>query len=837
MQLPDLPICACLPELKKALTKSSAVLAAPPGSGKTTIVPLALLEEPWLTGKKILILEPRRLAARAAASRMSSLIGEKIGATVGYQIRFDRQVSCTTRIEVVTEGILTRRLQGDPDLTGVGLIIFDEFHVHSIHTDLALALCLDILQLKEELRLLIMSATIDTGPVANILGEVPIITGTGRSHNVNLEYLKREPRGHISDITVTGICRVLSEHEGDVLVFLPGIGEIRRVEQALHKDYLFQDLLILPLYGNMSQKDQDSAISPDISGKRRVILATSIAETSLTIEGITVVVDSGWSRRSQFEEASGLSRLVTVRVSKSAADQRAGRAGRLGPGHCLRLWTKNEHYRLPPFHPPEIITADLSALALELALWGVGDPSELQWIVPPRAGAYMQAKDLLHSLDAIDVSNRITSTGRQMASLPAHPRLSHMLVKAKTNGQGALACDIAALLSERDIFNRGITKTTSEISLRWQLLQLWRQYGDTAVLKEGGNPKTCRLVDRTAKTFRNVIEVKSCKGNEEEIGNLLTNAYPDRIAKRRKSSRQRYQLANGRGANLLIEDPLTACEYLVATNLDAGKKEGRIHLAEPIDILILQQQQNNIFSKKREVTWDESAKKVSAYNILFIGEIIVEKRPITDLRTEEVVEAMLTGIRQIGLECLPWDKETRQLQARIECLRQWQPEQDWPDLSDNSLLTNLCWLEPYLSGVNRIEQLKQIKLLDIFNTILGWEKQQQLLRDAPPSVRVPSGSNLRLDYLQGGFPILAVRIQEMFGCTETPTICNGKVSVLLHLLSPARRPVQVTSDLASFWERSYPEVKRELKGRYPKHFWPDTPLETPPTRGTKRQGR
>lgn len=835
MQLPDLPICTILPVLKEALAKSSAVLAAPPGSGKTTIVPLALLEEPWLTEKKILILEPRRLTARAAASRMSSLINEKIGETVGYHIRFDRQVSYATRIEVVTEGILTRRLQNDPDLPGVGLVIFDEFHVHSIHTDLALALCLDILQLKEDLRLLVMSATIDTAPIAKILGEVPIITGTGQSHKVNLEYLKLEPRGHMSDITIAGVRRVLSEHEGDVLVFLPGVSEIRRVEQGLHKDSLYQDLLILPLYGNMTQKAQDTVILPDATGKRRVILATAIAETSLTIEGITVVVDSGWSRRSQFEEANGLSRLITVRVSKSAADQRSGRAGRLGPGHCLRLWTNNEHYSLPPFHPPEIITADLSALALELALWGVVDPSELQWIAPPHAGAYELARKLLQSLDAIDETNRITTTGRQMANLPAHPRLSHMLVKAKKSGQGALACDIAALISERDILRGDITNTTAELSTRWQLLQLWRQEGNTAVLREGGDPKTCHLVDRTAKTFRNIIKVNSCKGDEEEIGNLLINAYPDRVAKRRKTSRQRYQLANGRGAKLLPADPLTASEYLVATNLDAGKKEGRIHLAEPIDIIMLQQQQSNIFTKKREITWDETAKRVIAFNLLCLGELVIKRTPLSDLGTEEVVEAMLAGIRQVGLECLPWDKETRQLQARINCLRQWQPQQDWPDLDENALLDDLNWIKPYLGSIKRIEQLKQIRLQEVFNTILGWEKQQQLRRDAPQSIRVPSGSNLRLDYLQGKQPILAVRIQEMFGCTKTPTICNGKVPVLLHLLSPARRPVQVTSDLTSFWKRSYPEIKRELRGRYPKHSWPDNLLIALPTQRTKRK--
>lgn len=835
MQLPDLPICSSLPELKKALATGSSVLAAPPGSGKTTIVPLALLNEPWLAGKKIIILEPRRLAARAAASRMSSLIGERVGKTVGYQIRFDRCVSSETRVEVVTEGILTRRLQADPDLTDVGLIIFDEFHVHSIHSDLALSLCLDIAQLNEDLHLLVMSATMETGSVAKLLGDVPIITGTGQSYEVSIEYLEGEARGHISDITTTGILRMLSEHQGDVLVFLPGVGEIRSVERALHNAELVDNPLILPLYGNLTQKDQDRAILPDNNGRRRVILATSIAETSLTIEGITLVVDSGWSRRTQFEKGSGLNKLVTVRVSKATADQRAGRAGRLAPGHCLRLWTQKEHHSLPPFHPPEIITSDLSSLALELTLWGVSNPSELQWLDPPRADSYKQAKELLESLDAIDRSGHITPTGRQMASLPVHPRLSHMLVQAKNNGLGALACDIAALISERDMFKGGFSNTTAEVSVRWQTLQLWRRKGNIAVDKEGADPKSCRLIDKTAQSYRNAIKVQPGHYDIDQIGNLLVSAYPDRIAKRRDNNRQRYQLASGRGAILSPADPLVASEYLVAANLDAGKKEGKIFLAEPLDISEIRKQHNSLIDNRRKVFWDSTAKKVSAFHLLSIGEIIIEKKPLSDLKPDEVVEAMLTGIRQMGLECLSWNKETRQLQARIHCLRKWQPQQDWPDLSDDTLLEDLGWIEPYLYGINRAAQLNQIKLHEVFKTMLGWEKQQQLTREAPPNIQVPSGSKLRLDYSTGELPILAVRIQEMFGCAETPTICSGKIPVLLHLLSPARRPVQVTSDLASFWQRSYPEVKKELKGRYPKHFWPENPLEALPTKQTKRQ--
>jgi len=835
MQLPDLPICTSLPELKKALAAGSAVLAAPPGSGKTTIVPLALLDEPWLAGKKILILEPRRLAARAAASRMSSLVGERVGKTVGYQIRFDRQVSPATRIEVVTEGILTRRLQGDPDLSDVGLIIFDEFHEHSIHTDLALALCLDIRQLKEDLRLLVMSATLDTAPIARLLGDVPIITGTGQSHEVTIEYLEKKPRGPIFDITALGVQRMLARHEGDVLVFLPGVGEIRRVEQILRDNHPGKDILILPLYGNMSQKDQDRAILPDKEGRRRVILATSIAETSLTIEGVTLVVDSGWSRRMEFEKRSGLSRLITVRVSKAVADQRTGRAGRLAPGHCLRLWTTAEQHSFPPFHPPEILTADLAGLALELALWGVRDPLDLQWIDPPRAGAYRQAWNLLESLDAVDSSGHITPIGRQMAHLPVHPRLSRMLINAKEDNQGPLACEIAALLSERDVRKKGTRNTTAEISVRWQLLKLWQQKGNRAVQQEGGDPQACRLVDKTAQSFRKILKVGTASGDADEIGTLLVSAYPDRVARKRSSHRERYQLASGKGAVLPPADPLSASEYIVAANLDAGNREGRIFLAEPLDLFQLKKKHARIFTRRREISWDATAQKVAAFGLVCIGELIVEKHPLSDVRAEEMLEAMLTGIRQNGLECLPWDKHARQVQARICCMRKWYPQQDWPDISDTALLENLNWLEPYLSGMNRTEQLKQIKLEEVFKAMLSWEQQQQLKRDAPPGVQVPSGSVIGLNYLSGELPVLAVRIQEMFGSTETPAICGGKVRVLLHLLSPAGRPVQVTSDLNSFWQRSYPEVKKELKGRYPKHFWPDDPLEAPPTRRTKKK--
>ncbi len=835
VQLPQLPIRYVLAELKEALAEGSAVLAAPPGSGKTTIVPLALLAEPWLANKKILILEPRRLAARAAAARMASLLGERVGQTVGYQIRFDRQISQATRIEVLTEGILTRRIQNDADLHGVGLIIFDEFHERSVHADLALALCLDLCQIKEDLGLLVMSATLDTSAIAGLLGGVPVITGEGRSHEVRVEYLSRPVTGRIGETTAAGVRRVVVELQGDVLVFLPGTGEIREVRRLLDDEPACRGMLISPLFGDLSQEEQDRVILPDPAGRRRVILATSIAETSLTIEGIGCVVDSGWSRRPRFQPASGLSRLTTVRVSRAAARQRAGRAGRLGPGYCLRLWTRGEHHGLPPFHPPEIVSVDLAGLALELALWGVDDPNTLRWLDPPRPGPYRQARELLRSLAAIDEAGRITGTGRQLAALPIHPRLGHMLLMAGKIGQAPLACDISALLSERDIVRRDGRIPTADLRLRLDLLELWRRKGADAVSREGGDPAICRRIDQASHRFQLLLAGRNGARDPDAIGTLLVYAYPDRIARRRPNERERYQLATGRLALLPPADPLAAGEYLVVPNLDAGLKEGRIFLAETLGLPELKRHHGELFTESRQVFWDDAAARVVASRRLSLGEIVVEESPLSEVDPEEIREAMLSGIRRMGLACLPWDREARQFQARVHFLRGRQPEADWPDLSDGRLLADLGWLEPYLGGIARADQLKQLDLTEIFRAMLGWERQQKLGRDAPASIAVPSGSQIRIEYRMDEPPLLAVRIQEMFGQADTPVICGGKVPLLLHLLSPARRPVQVTSDLRGFWQGSYPEVKKELKGRYPKHFWPDDPLSAEATRGVKRK--
>lgn len=808
------------------------MLTAPPGSGKTTVVPLALLEQAWLGHKKILILEPRRLAARAAAARMASLLGEPIGQTVGYQIRFDRRIGPATRIEVLTEGILTRRLQTDTALEDVGVIIFDEFHERSIHADLALALCLDLCQLKNDLRLLVMSATLDAQPLADLLGNVPVLRGSGQQHEVRIRYLERSPHGPIAHVTANGIRRAVEEEQGDILAFLPGSGEIRQVQRQLDEELSDRGLIIAPLYGDLSQQQQDRAILPDPDGRRRIILATSIAETSLTIEGVGCVVDSGWSRLPDFDPATGLSTLTTVRVSKAAADQRAGRAGRLGPGSCLRLWTQAEHHSLPPFHPPEIVSVDLAALVLELALWGATDPAELHWLDPPRSGPFRQAQELLRSLAALDATGRITATGRRLAALPLHPRLGHLVLTAHTIGQTSLACDLAALLSERDLIRQPITASLND---RLDLLATWRRAGDAPVRAEGGDPQGCRRIDQASRQWQRLLGGTPAAYDPSVVGFLLAAAYPDRIACRRRGQREHYLLASGRGARLAADDPLAGSECLVIAHLDGGQREGRIFLAETVEIDSLRQHHGHLLTVEEAVEWDEATGRVAAIRRERLGAIVLTEQPLAAANPEAIQAALLNGIRQRGLTCLPWDREARQLQARVQLLRTWHPSDDWPDLRDAALAADLDWLTPYLGGINGIDQLRSLKLTTILTGLLGWDRQQRLAQLVPGTFTVPSGSRIRIDYRPGEPPILAVRLQELFGLTETPAICGGRVPLLLHLLSPARRPIQVTSDLAGFWHRGYPEVKKELKGRYPKHYWPDDPLIAEPTRGVKRK--
>jgi ATP-dependent helicase HrpB len=818
---------------------ANLVLRAPPGAGKTTRVPLALLDAPWLKGQKIIMLEPRRLAARAAAERLAVELGEKVGQTVGYRIRFENRVSARTRIEVVTEGILTRRLQRDPELTGIGLVIFDEFHERHLQSDLSLALCVDAQRgLREDLKLLVMSATLDGGPVAKLLG-APMVTSEGRSYPVDVRYLLRDPEGHIADIAHGAILRAIADTEGDILVFLPGAGEILRTRDMLAEDPACRSPQIHTLYGDMPMEAQQRAIEPDPQRRRKIVLATNIAETSLTIEGVAVVVDSGYARVPRFDPNTALTRLDLVRISRASADQRAGRAGRLGPGVCYRLWGENTQRGLVPFAQPEIAEADLAPLALELAQWGVQEAETLAWLDPPPRGSLAQARDLLKDLGALDGEGRITTAGREMAEFPLHPRIAHLLREGKRLGLSALACDVAALLSERDVF-RGPARDV-DLALRVDALRAFRQSGREGARRMDADPNACAGVDRAAEQYRRLLGVKEDGGSDAALGLLLAFAYPDRIAQSRNDAHprgggdgERLLLASGRGARLPKGSRLGNAAYLVAAVLDGKGDDSLVRLAAGVSLEDLRSHFAERIERGAFVRWDERRNGVSATREERLGALVLESKPFPNPPADAIASALLDVIRVRGLGVLPWTDNARELQARVLCLRHWLSDDDWPDLSDTALLASLdTWLTPYINGMTRLEHLERLNLHDILLARLDWNGQKQLDEGAPTHITVPSGSRKRLEYKPGESPVLAVKLQEMFGLADTPRVAFGKVPVTLHLLSPAQRPIQVTQDLKGFWERTYAEVKKELKGRYPKHPWPDDPLNAIPTARAK----
>lgn len=837
----SLPIEEVLPPLRAALgARNCAVLQAPPGAGKTTQVPLALLGEAWLGGRSILMLEPRRLAARAAAARMSALLGETVGDTVGYRIRFETKVSRQTRIEVLTEGILTRRLQSDQALEGVGLVIFDEFHERHLHADLALALTLDCQRtLREDLRILVMSATLDGQAVATLLGEAPIVTSEGRSFPVEIRYQPVEAKAPLPEQVAQVVGRVLDRHAGDILVFLPGAFEIRRTQELLETQVREPGVVVLPLYGDLPWELQDRALRP-ITGARKIVLATPIAETSLTIEGIRVVVDSGYVRVPQFDPKTGLTRLVTQRIARANAEQRAGRAGRTAPGICYRLWGEAAQHGLIPQPIPEVRSADLAPLALELANWGVRDAATLVWLDPPPTAALAQARELLSELDALDADGNISDTGRAMARLPLHPRLSHMLRIAEQGGLGALGCDVAALLSERDIFV-GEHRRSCDFAARVEALAAFRREGRGGAQRHGADANACARADQAARQWRRLIKARDERvgASDEEVGLLVALAYPDRVAQQRSAGEPRYLLANGRGARLpegemRLRQPLIAAASVEAGGARfgrAGEPEGMIYLAAPISSGLLEQHFSGHLRAEEVVVWDEREEAVVARRERRFGAILLDSKPFAGPESERVREAMLEGVRRLGIATLPWTPEAREWQARVLCMREWFPGEHWPDVSDAALQASLGeWLAPYLDGVTRRAHLARLDLPSILAGRLDWQRRQQLDADAPTHLEVPSGSRLKLAYVPGEAPVLAVKLQEMFGCADTPRVARGRVAVTLHLLSPARRPIQVTQDLRGFWDRTYAEVKKELKGRYPKHPWPDDPWRAEPTR-------
>ncbi|WP_119459267.1 ATP-dependent helicase HrpB [Rhodospirillaceae bacterium SYSU D60014] len=830
-----LPIDSVLPDLLGALARSrSAVLQAPPGAGKTTRVPLALLGADWLGDRRVLVLEPRRLAARAVARRMASTLGEAVGETVGYSMRMDSRTGPRTRIEVVTEGVLTRRLQRDPALEGVGAVLFDEFHERSLQADLGLALCLEVKgALRDDLRLLVMSATLDGDPIARLLCGAPVITTHGRSFSVETRYLDREPQGLIERTVAAVVARALAEETGSILVFLPGEAEIRRVQALLEEADLDPDLRVEPLYGALPQDRQDEAIRPAPPGRRKVVLATAIAETSLTIEGIRVVIDAGLMRVPRFDPRSGMTRLETVRVSQASAEQRRGRAGRLEPGVCYRLWTKAGQGALLPFGQPEIAEADLAPLALDLAQWGAGDPGDLAWLDPPPAAAFAQARDLLTGLGALDGQGRITAHGREMLSLGLHPRLAHMILKGRERGLGALACDLAALLGERDILQSRRGERDTDLRLRLDLLHAARRGQSRPEGVHRG------ALDRALQAARAWCKQTGCRDGDhdrDQAGLLLSLAYPDRIARRRAKSGGAFLLSNGRGAVLPETDPLSASDWLAVAALDGARRNAAIFLAAPLS----QSDIEEIFEEQirwdERIEWDAQAQGVKARREQRLGALVLRDEPLPDPDPARLAAALLQGVRQVGLDALPWTRDLRDWCARVLFLRGVDEGAAWPDLSVQALLDSLeAWLEPYLLGLSRLSDLKRLDLAGILQSRLDWEQRRRLDQMAPVQITVPSGSRIRVDYGAGEVPVLAVRLQEMFGATETPTIANGRVPVLLHLLSPAGRPVQVTRDLAGFWADGYRQVKADLKGRYPKHAWPEDPLTAEPTSRAKRR--
>ncbi|UOQ53233.1 ATP-dependent helicase HrpB [Hymenobacter cellulosivorans] len=842
MRLPDLPICAALPELLTTLAATNcAVLQAPPGAGKTTVVPLALLEADWMppTGR-IIVLEPRRLAARAAAARMASILGEPVGQTVGYRVRLESRVSAQTRIEVATEVILTRMLQDDPALEGVAAVLFDEFHERSLQADLGLALALDAQAvLRPDLRLLIMSATLEAERLGNWL-KAPVVRSAGLQHPVGTHYLPparvaaagSRPYERLADLTPALVREALSKHaEGDVLVFLPGLADQRRTADKL-AGAVAPSIDIHVLHGELPAEQQDAALRPAPQGRRKVVLATSIAETSLTIEGVQIVVDGGYARVPQFEPRTGLTTLATVPVSQAAADQRRGRAGRLGPGTCYRLWTEAEHAQRPHHLPPEILTADLSGLALELALWGTQDPATLRWLDAPPAAALAQARDLLVRLGALTTEGQPTPHGRTLAGLGLIPRLGHLVIRGKEVGHGATACALAALLTERDILRLADgTPAPPDLRLRLEALST----GRAPLPGLSPDAGAVRRVREAAAVLRNRAHVRDTALDADVAGLLAGLAYPDRLAQR--ETPERVRLITGQRAALPAEHFSPGTTYFGVAHLDGPPHAPRAALAAPIEREELEQHFRDLIETMEEVRWDAAAGRVMARRIRRLGAITLAETALPQPTPEAVATALLDGLRQGGIARLPWTDEAQHTRERLAFAHHLSPT-EWPDVSDEALLAALSdWLGPYLDGVRTMAEVNRLPLGEALLNWLpgGWAQQQDLNRLAPAHCTVPSGSNITLDYSNPEAPVLAVRLQEVFGLLDTPTVGQGRVPLTMHLLSPARRPVQVTRDLRSFWTTGYFEVRKDLRGRYPKHHWPDNPLEAPATRGTKKR--
>lgn len=809
----QLPIHELLPQIAQACqTSGQLILQASPGAGKSTVVPLFLLQQ--LSGSgRIIMLEPRRLAARNIALYLAQQLGEPVGQQVGYRVRGEQKTSKATRLEIVTEGILTRMLQHDPELSGIDLLIFDEFHERSLQADTALAFALESqAALRPDLKILVMSATLEGLPLQQLLPEAALLSCPGRAYPISYHYRPVNRQQPLVPQWGSVVLDAVQNENGSLLVFLPGAGEIDRLAEWL-QSRLPAEIAVLPLYGRLPFAEQQRAILPCTAGKRKVVLTTNVAETSLTIEGIHVVIDSGLERRSSFDLKSGVTRLETRQIAKASATQRAGRAGRLGPGVCYRLWNEEQQDRLDEQSPAEILRSDLASLLLEAALWGSA-PEDLLLLDKPPAPALAAGRQLLQWLDVFDEQNHLTAKGRQLALLPCEPRMGHLLSGAQVleqqghQGLLAAACYLVALQEERVLGNDPVSVQLQRLShsLRPAAQRWWqRMQGDGAL--------------------------PACPVAETDI--LTAMAWPDRIA--RKSGELRYQLANGQRADLVPDHPCQGKEWLVAVSLQQTDQGLRIFTAEPLDITTLEKTEPQLFREETYLGWDSKEERVRAEKQFRLGAIVLKRQPLTDLSAEQKAQCLLEGIRVHGLSCLPWNTDSEQWLQRWRCAAEWLPELALPAADDVTLLAGLeQWLLPHLDGLSRLEELKRLSLLTILRGCLSWPQQQKLDELLPVYFTAPTGSRIALRYEAGRSPVLAVRIQEMFGQSETPKVANGKVALQIELLSPAKRPLQITQDLVAFWQGAYSEVKKEGKGRYPKHYWPDDPLQAMPTKTVKR---
>ena len=815
----SLPIDDALPDLASALAgNNAAVLVAPPGAGKTTRVPLVLFEQAWAKDKKILLLEPRRLAARAAASFMASTLREQVGETVGLRVRFDSKVTKRTRIEVVTEGVFTRLILDDPSLEGIAAVLFDEFHERSLDADLGLALARDAQQgLRQDLKLLVMSATLDGARVAGMLGNASVVKSEGRTFPVETRYIGRDSRTPIEQQVADAVERALRAETGSLLVFLPGAGEIRRCETLLKERVTGDKIDIVALYGALDAREQDRAISPSPPGRRKVVLATSIAETSLTIEGVRIVIDSGLSRVPRYEPDVGLTRLETVRVSRAAADQRRGRAGRTDPGVCYRLWDEPQTGSLEAFARPEILSADLSSFLLDLAQWGVIDPGKLTFLDAPPRGALAEARTLLTELGAVDAAGRITEEGRRLRALPLQPRLARMVVDASAEGAGVTAASIAAVLAERGLGG-------DDVDLRHRLDNLRR---DRSRRAEDARAMVKRWADTAGASKHN---------GEHSPGSLLALAYPDRVAKNRGGGAGTFLLANGRGGTVDPASVLAREQFLTVAELTGTAAASRIVLAAPIALADIETRFANRIEDRETIVFDAVSTSLRARRSRRLGALILAEQIKPVALNADIATLLAEGIAGLGIGRLPWSKAQLQLRGRTNFLRRAEGD-EWPDLSDEALArTAAGWLAPFIVGKTALSQVTADDLAAALDALLPWNLHKRLNAEAPTHFSAPSGSHVPIDYETEEGPKLSIRVQELFGLAVHPMIAGGRVPLVIELLSPAQRPVQVTRDLPGFWQGSYKDVRAALRGRYPKHPWPENPLTAPATRRAKPRG-